>query len=114
MVISADTLATIAENAAEHRAGETVDDRIAGSPENHPWSMPESQPSPRRTSSGRFLQIREHLQRMQAHRDRMAAMIKLVRDPEHHGALRHAVLRLDAEILSMRRATERLRDEAPT
>lgn len=115
MVISADTLAAVAENAADDLAGETIDDALNDAATHHPWALPDSQPAARRrTPSGRYLRVQEQVQRMQAHRDRLAGLIKSVRDPEHHGALRHAVLRLDAEILTMQRASDRLRNDAPT
>ena len=47
---------------------------------------------------------RGELRRMQARRKRMAALVRGVRDPERHGALRHAILRLDASIIALQRA----------
>lgn len=54
---------------------------------------------------------REHdrraLLKLQARRDRMAALIRGVREPRHHGALRKAILDMDANIIALRRALVR-------
>ena len=47
---------------------------------------------------------RRALLKLQARRDRMAALIRGVREPRHHGALRKAILEMDANIIALRRA----------
>lgn len=47
---------------------------------------------------------RRALLKLQARRDRMAALIRGVREPCHHGALRKAILEMDANIIALRRA----------
>ncbi|MEM6989483.1 MAG: hypothetical protein AAF721_03270 [Myxococcota bacterium] len=49
---------------------------------------------------------RRELMRLMARRDRMTALIRGVREPGRHGALRKAILNLDAGILELRRSLE--------
>lgn len=43
----------------------------------------------------------DELARVIARRDRLATLVRHVRDPRHHGALRKAILRLDARIAAL-------------
>ena len=47
---------------------------------------------------------RRALLKLQARRDRMAAMIRGVREPCFHGQLRKALLEMDANIIALRRS----------
>lgn len=48
-------------------------------------------------------QRHRELARLLARRGRMAALIRGVREPARHGALRTAILQLDANIIALRR-----------